>query len=160
MASSKAVKTWAVKDAFNQGKDVGSLLGHAVFEVITAVLGTKGLDKLAKGGKLALFLEKLKLDKAVRAVEKLVEAKNNLLIFRTGMESGEILARLANRKNQIVREIIEEATTKGLKTIPEDLVERAIRKVARESLEETGKKVSKEFIDETVEKFVTETSRK
>ena len=83
------VKTWAVKDAFNQGKDVGSMLGQAVFEVITAVLGTKGLDKLVKGGKLALLLEKLKLDKAVRAVEKLVEAKNNLLIFRKGMESGE-----------------------------------------------------------------------
>lgn len=164
---SESLQKWADKDAFNQGKDTGIILGQIIFEIIIAVIGNKGVDKLAKAaktGKLATVLKSAKLEKVIEAIEKLVELKNRLFLLLKGAKYDDVIKLLSACKKQIVQkvvqEVLQEVTEKGLKEVSEKLTEKAIKKIVEDSLEEigkeTGKKISKKFVEETTETIVRE----
>ncbi len=164
---SKILIEWVTEDAFNQGKDVGKLVGQIIFEVVIAVIGTKGADKVGKitaSGKLGLILKNTKLEKVLQALEKLNAIKMKLILLLQGTKYDDVIKLFSERRSELVQkavqEVFQEMAEKGLKEVSEELTERAIRKVAKESFaeiqKETGKKISKDFIEETSEKLLNE----
>lgn len=167
---SKSLRKWAAKGAFDQGKDVGSLTGQIVFEVIIALIGTKGTDKIAKlaeGNKLGIILKSPELEKVAQAVEKLNAVKSRLNGLLEGTKYADVIKLLAERKSQLiqkaVKEILQDAAKKGLKEVTNEVAEQAIRKVVKESLseleKETGKRISKEVLEDITEKSVGEVKK-
>jgi hypothetical protein len=155
----EVLQQWADKDAFNQGKDVGVLLGQVLFEIIIAILGTKGVDKLAKvsgSGKLATLFKNGKLMKLTKALDKLVELKNRLYILLKGTKYDDVIKLLSGRKNIIVEKTVKELAEKGLQQISEEVTELTIKKVIKESLKdienETEKKYRRNFLKRLREK--------
>lgn len=102
---SKAVDTkienWLAKDFYDQGFAIGNAIGVILFEVIIALVGTKGLDKLAKaakGSKFVAFLGKIKLGKLTSLIDKLIDSKRLADIARK-LDKIENLKNLGSSKN-------------------------------------------------------------
>ncbi|HBF37149.1 MAG TPA: hypothetical protein DDW50_07495, partial [Firmicutes bacterium] len=167
---SKSLRKWAAESAFEQGKDVGSLIGQIIFEVLIALIGAKGTDKIAKlaeGGRLGIIFKSSELEKVTQAIEKLNAVKSRLNGLLEGTKYADVTKLLAERKNIVVQkavqEILQDVTKQGLKEVPDKVAEQAIRKVVKESLSElekkTGKKISKEVLEDITEKSVGEVKK-
>ena len=95
---------WMEKEPFDQGISVGTNIGQGLFEIIIAVIGTKGVDKvakLAKSGKFVALLEKMNLGRLNKLISKVDELKK-LKAASTGLSKMDGLVLSTNGKERVV----------------------------------------------------------
>ena len=95
---------WMEKEPFNQGISVGTNIGQGLFEIIIAIIGTKGVDKvakLAKSGKFVALLEKMNLGRLNKLISKVDELKK-LKAASTGLSKMDGLVLSTNGKERVV----------------------------------------------------------
>ena len=95
---------WMEKEPFDQGISVGTNIGQGLFEIIIAIIGTKGVDKvakLAKSGKFVALLEKMNLGRLNKLISKVDELKK-LKATSTGLSKMDGLVLSTNGKERVV----------------------------------------------------------